>query len=138
MLRKLRIVSPNFEAEEIRSLNGLLRREAAALGLNRSTLAEIRYLLRGCTRGSDEFIANACATFLTNRARLTGDPDRARWYRSKGIDLLDRLCDVGETPYQGVSLGISRAVRDADRDRTVTLYGGFIKRLFFHDNQSVK
>lgn len=130
VLRKLRLSGADFDRDEIRTLSNRLREEAEALHLDRGTVAEFRYMLRGCARGADAFVAGACATLLINQARLAPADEAGRWYRNKGIELLDRLCDIGDAPYQGVALTVSRAVREADQNRTATVYRNLPRQLF--------
>lgn len=64
-------------------------------GMERSRLADFRYLLRACVRGSAEFVAAAAAVTIVDCARLSSVPVEDNRYWEVAINLFDRLCDVG-------------------------------------------
>lgn len=64
-------------------------------GLDRSRLADFRYLMRACMRGSPEFVATAAAVTIVDSARLSPLPVAENPYWDIAIGMFDRLCDVG-------------------------------------------
>ena len=64
-------------------------------GMARGGLADFRYLMRACARGSAEFVAAAAAVTIVDSARLADVPLDDNRYWDIAINLFDRLCDVG-------------------------------------------
>ena len=127
---QLRIRSQSFDPEELQDVYAVLRREAANLGLDRGRLSDFRYLLRACARGSNELVANSCAAILSDFARHPVNPDDSGWYWNKAIDLIDRICDVGEGPLLAGGQIEHHANTEAQRIRAQETYGPMFQRLF--------
>lgn len=130
LVERLRISSPAFDLDELQELYALLRTEARILGLDRGRLADLRYLLRACARGSDGLISNACASILSDFARHPVQPDDSGWYWNKAIDMIDRICDVGEEPSLAGQQIEHHANTQAQRIRAQETYGPMFRRLF--------
>lgn len=130
LAEQLRIRSQSFEPEEIQDLYALLRREAGNLDLDRGRLADFRYLLRACTRGSDELVANSCAAILSDFARHRARLNDTNWYWNKAIELIDRICDIGEGPSLAGAQIEHHANTQAQRIRAQETYGPLLRRLF--------
>lgn len=130
LVEKLRIRSQSFEADEIEELYGVLRNEAQNLGLDRGRLADFRYLLRACARGSNELVANSCASILSDFARHPAQPEDSGWYWNKAIEMIDRICDVGEGPSLTGAQIEHHANTQAQRIRAQEGYGPLFRRLF--------
>ena len=64
-------------------------------GMDRSQLADFRYLLRACRRGSTEFVASAAAVTIVDCARLSDIPLEENRYWDIAVGMFDRLCDIG-------------------------------------------
>ena len=64
-------------------------------GMDRSRLADFRYLLRACRRGSTEFVASAAAVTIVDCARLSDIPLEENRYWDIAVGMFDRLCDIG-------------------------------------------
>ncbi len=64
-------------------------------GMERSRLADFRYLLRACARGSTEFVASAAAVTLVDCARLSDVPLEDNRYWDIAVGMFDQLCDIG-------------------------------------------
>lgn len=138
LCEQLRLRSPAFDAKELAALHALLRREAPTLDLDRGRLNDIRYLLRACARGSDELVANSCAMILSDVARHPPEGADASWYWNKGIELIDRICDVGEaTALTGAQIE-HHANTQAQRIRAQEAYAKVFRRLFRRHKQSTK
>jgi hypothetical protein len=63
--------------------------------MDRSRLADFRYLLRTCGRGSTDFVASAAAVTLVDCAQLSFVPLEDNRYWDIAVGMFDRLCDVG-------------------------------------------
>jgi len=138
LTEQLRVRSTAFDADELAALHDLLRCEATTLGLDRGRLNDLRYLLRACARGSDELAANSCAAILSDFARHPPDGANSSWYWNKGIELIDRICDVGE----GIALsGLQiehHANTQAQRIRAQEAYAPIFRRLFRRRKRNAK
>jgi len=130
LAEQLCVRAQSFDPEELQDLYGLLRREAQVLGLDRGRLADLRYLLRACARGSDELVANSCASILSDFARHPAQLEDSGWYWNKAIELLDRICDVGEGPSLSGAQIEHHANTQAQRIRAQETYGPMFRRLF--------
>jgi len=130
LAEQLCVRAHSFDAEELHNLYGMLQREARIFGLDRGRLADLRYLLRACARGSDELVANSCASILSDFARHPAKPDDSSWYWNKAIELLDRICDVGEGPSLSGAQIEHHANTQAQRIRAQETYGPMFRRLF--------
>lgn len=64
-------------------------------GMDRSRLADFRYLLRACRRGSTEFVASAAAVTIVDCARLSDIPLEENRYWDIAVGMFDQLCDIG-------------------------------------------
>jgi hypothetical protein len=64
-------------------------------GVDRGRLADLRYLLRACARGTPEFIAGAAAVMIVDCARVADVPVAENRYWDIAIRMFDRLCDIG-------------------------------------------
>ena len=80
---------------DFKKLSNDLQMVGRHYGVERSRLADFRYLLRACVRGSTEFVAAAAAVTIVDCARLSGGSIEDNRYWDIGINLFDRLCDVG-------------------------------------------
>lgn len=128
LAERFRVRSDSFDPDEMQQLAALLRHEAQTLGLDRGRLNDFRYLLRACARGSDELVANSCASILSDFARHPVKPEDSGWYWNKAIELIDRICDVGDGP-AGAQIE-HHANTQAQRIRAQETYGPFLQRLF--------
>jgi len=129
LIERLRVPTPAFDAGELTELFELLREEAQTLGLDRGRLSDFRYLLRACARGSDELVANSCASILSDFARHPVPGGDTAWYWNKGIELIDRICDVGAgTASSGPQIE-HHANTEAQRIRAQETYGPMFRRL---------
>ncbi len=130
LVDQLRIRCSFFDPEELQDIYAVLRREASTLGLDRGRLGDLKYLLRACARGSDELVANSCSAILSDFARHPAKPEYAAWYWNKAIELIDRICDVGEGPaLQGEQIE-HHANTQAQKIRAQETYGPLFRRLF--------
>lgn len=130
LAERLRLRSQSFDPGEANELYALLRRAAPALGLDRGHLADFRYLLRACARGSDELAANSCASIVSDFARHPAPAEDAGWYWNKAIELIDRICDVGAGPSLTGAQIEHHANTQAQRIRAQETYGPALRRLF--------
>ncbi|MDH3738964.1 MAG: hypothetical protein OER92_07205 [Alphaproteobacteria bacterium] len=130
LLGKLRVGSQSFDAQELHDLYAVVRQEAAHLGLDRGRVNDIRYLLRACERGSDELVANSCASILSDFARHPASPEDSSWYWNKAIELIDRICDVGDGPALAGAQIEHHANTQAQRIRAQETYGPVLQKLF--------
>ncbi len=128
LAEQLRIRTQSFDPDELQELSALLRREAQTLGLDRGRLSDLRYLLRACARGSDELVANSCASILSDFARHPVKPEDSGWYWNKAIELIDRICDISEGP-AGAQIE-HHANTQAQRIRAQETYGPMVQRFF--------
>lgn len=128
LIEQLHVRSQAFDPDELQALHDLLRREAETLGLDRGRLNDFRYLLRACARGSDELAANSCASILSDFARHPVNAADSAWYWNKAIELIDRICDIGDGP-AGAQIE-HHANTQAQRIRAQETYGPMIRRLF--------
>ena len=80
---------------DFKSLSRELQAIGRAYGMDRSRLADFRYLLKACGRGSPEFVAAAAAVTMVDSARLSSLPMSENRYWDIAIGMFDRLCDVG-------------------------------------------
>lgn len=80
---------------DFKQLSNELQMVGRHYGMERSRLADFRYLLRACNRGSAEFVAAAAAVTIVDCARLSDVPMQDNRYWEVAINLFDRLCDVG-------------------------------------------
>ncbi|MDA0787379.1 MAG: hypothetical protein O3B37_13920 [Proteobacteria bacterium] len=80
---------------DFKKLSNDLRNVGRHYGMDRSRLADFRYLLRACGRGSPEFVASAAAVTLVDCARLSAVPPEDNRYWDIAVGMFDRLCDVG-------------------------------------------
>ena len=138
LAEQLRISSQAFDPEELQDLYALLRREARNLGLDRGRLNDFRYMLRACERGSDELVANSCASILSDFARHPAKADDSRWYWNKAVELIDRICDVGDGPASAGAQIEHHADTQAQRFRAQETYGPMFQRLFKTRKQRTK
>ncbi len=129
LIEKLRIRSHSFDTEELQDVSALLRREADNLGLDRGRLNDLRYMLRACERGSDELVANSCASILSDFARHPVGDEDSGWYWNKAIDLIDRICDVGEGPSLVGAQIEHHANTQAQRIRAQEIYKPMFRRI---------
>jgi hypothetical protein len=127
---QLRVSSQSFDPEELDALTALVRREAHNLGLDRGRQHDIRYLLRACARGSDELVANTCASILSDFARHPVNETDSGWYWNKAIELIDRICDVGDGPASAGAQIEHHANTQAQRIRAQEAYGPMFQWLF--------
>ncbi|NKB49072.1 MAG: hypothetical protein GKS02_06880 [Alphaproteobacteria bacterium] len=130
LLAQLRVSSQSFDADELHDLFGLVRSHAQSLGLDRSRLNDIRYLLRACARGSDELVANSCASIISDFARHPVNAEDSGWYWNKAIELIDRICDVGDGPASAGAQIEHHANTQAQRIRAQEAYGPMFQWLF--------
>jgi len=130
LLEQLRVSSQSFDPDELQDLYALMRSEAQVLGLDRGHLADFRYLLRACARGSDELAANACASILSDFARHPEQQEESGWYWNKAIELIDRICDVGKDGSIAGEQIEHHANTEAQRIRAQETYGPMFRRLF--------
>ncbi len=130
LAEQLRVRSQSFDPDALQELSALLRREAQTLGLDRGRLSDFRYLLRACARGSDELVANSCASILSDFARHPVQPEDSSWYWNKAIELIDRICDVGEGPSLAGAQIEHHANTQAQRIRAQETYGPMFRRFF--------
>lgn len=130
LVEQLRIRSLSFDPDELQELYALLRDEAQILGLDRGLLADFRYLLRACARGSDELAANSCASIMSDFARHPVRPEDAGWYWNKAIELIDRICDAGKDGSLKGDQIEHHANTEAQRIRAQETYGPMFRRLF--------
>ena len=130
LAEKLLIRSQSFDPGELQDLYALLRHEAENIGLDRGRLSDMRYLLCACKRGSDELVANSCASILSDFARHPIDPAQSAWYWNKGIELIDRICDVGEGEASAGAQIEHHANAEAQRIRAQEAYGPMFRWLF--------
>jgi hypothetical protein len=85
-------IDSSFDFKQLSSELQLVGRH---YGMERSRLADFRYLLRACNRGSTEFVASAAAVTIVDCARLSEIPLEDNRYWDIGVGMFDRLCDVG-------------------------------------------
>ena len=130
LVEQLRVRSQSFDPGELQDLYALLRNEAKILGLDRGRLADFRYLLRACARGSDELAANACASILSDFARHPAQLEESGWYWNKAIEMIDRICDVGAGESLAGDQIEHHANTQAQRIRAQETYGPMFRRLF--------
>lgn len=130
LAEQLRVRSQSFDPDELDDLYALIRREAQNIDLDRGRLSDIRYLLRACARGSDQLVANSCASILSDFARHPVAPAQSAWYWNKGIELIDRICDIGEGLASAGAQIEHHANTEAQRIRAQEAYGPMFKRLF--------
>lgn len=128
VMERLRLRAPEFEETELQALFSLIKSEADVLALDRGHIADFRYILRACARGSDQLVANACASMISDFARHPAEGADAGWYWNKAIDLLDRICDIGDGP-AGAQIE-HHANTQAQRIRAQEAYGPALERLF--------
>lgn len=131
LVEQLRVSSQSFDLAELQGLYDLIRREAHNLGLDHGgRLNDIRYLLRACERGSDELVANSCASIISDFARHPAQAADSSWYWNKAIELIDRICDVGDGPAMAGAQIEHHANTQAQRIRAQETYGPMFQRLF--------
>lgn len=130
LIEQLRISSQAFDPEELHNLYALVRRQAPNLGLDRGRLNDVRYLLRACARGSDELVANSCASMLSDFARHPVNAEDSGWYWNKAVELIDAICDVGDGPASAGAQIEHHANTQAQRIRAQETYGPMFQRLF--------
>ena len=130
LVEKLQLGSQAFDPEELQELYELIRREAPNIALDRGRLNDIRYLLRACARGSDELVANSCASIISDFARHPADANDSGWYWNKAIELIDRICDVGDGVASAGAQIEHHANTQVQRIRAKETYGPMFRRLF--------
>lgn len=130
LVAQLRIRSTGLETEELQDLYELLKCNADTLGLNRTRLGDVRYLLRAYARGSDELVGNTCAAILSDFARHPVTLEGSGWYWNKAVELIDRICDIGDGIASAGAQVEHHANTEAQRIRAQEAYGPIIKRLF--------
>ena len=138
LIEQLRVRSQSFDPQELRGLNALVRREAQSLGLDRGRLNDIRYLLRACERGSEQLVANSCASILSDFARHPVKAEHSGWYWNKAIELIDRICDIGDGPALAGTQIEHHANTQAQRIRAQETYGPVFQTLFKTRKQRTK
>lgn len=80
---------------DFKQLSNELQMAGRHYGMDRSRIADFRYLLRACGRGSPEFVSAAAAITLVDSARLSPLPLAENRYWDIAVGMFDRLCDVG-------------------------------------------
>lgn len=120
---------------DFKGLSSKLQLVGRHYGMDRSRLADFRYLLRACGRGSAEFVATAAATTLIDSARLSPVPLADNRYWDIAIGLFDQLCEIGVDAREPgrvmeenlMTLGAQARAATAYKPLLVWLFGGLRK-----------